>query len=399
MTILITISKGSDYGIARFLFEDKSDAGDYRAIGTISTLASHDVDDAQVHGLDYHYLTNGGKWKVDGQVLRSDVESVGTGYGGFADVGYTARRGLSYQLQLSHYDDKVDINDLGFLRRNDASNAVLRASYSRSDLSWVRRMSIGSFAEWEVNGDGDQTRIGIGSRTRFDLLNRGRLGLNIAYFPERDEDRNSRGNGTYIVEQRHAVDLEYRTDDSKRVSFDVHAGYAGEELGGERLRGRIGINWRPIDQLNFAARAEFMRRDGWLLWQADRNFTTFETQEWRPRINLDYFISAKQQLRFSVQWVGIKAREQNFYQVPSRVDELEEIAKPSAETDNFTISRVNLQLRYRWELAPLSDLFVVYTLNGNDSNQRGSFDDLFNDALDEPVGEQFVVKLRYRLGS
>ena len=74
-------------------------------------------------------------------------------------------------------------------------------------------------------------------------------------------------------------------------------------------------------------------------------------------------------------------------------------AKPPGPSDDFTISNLNVQLRYRWELAPLSDLFVVYTLNGQSNPSQASFSKLFNSALNEPVAEQFVVKLRYRFGS
>ena len=173
----------------------------------------------------------------------------------------------------------------------------------------------------------------------------------------------------------------------------------GEEVGGDKMRGQFGIVWRPIDQINVGASAEYQRRDGWLLWQEDRNFTTFDSREWRPRVNLDYFLTAKQQLRFSAQWVGIRAEEQEFFVVPDRVGDLEEVAKPAGPTDDFAISRLNLQLRYKWEIAPLSELSVVYTLNGSQTVTNASFDDLLRDAYDQPVGEQLIVKLRYRLGS
>ncbi|MEM7101363.1 MAG: DUF5916 domain-containing protein [Pseudomonadota bacterium] len=390
---------GSDYGVARFLYEDKSDAGDYRALGVISTLVSHEIEDALVHGLDYHYLTQNGKWKVDGQFIRSDVDEVGVGYGGFADVQYTVRQGLNFRLGLSHYDDKLDFNDLGFLRRNDATNANFRVFYTRSNLPWLRKLEIDTFTQFEVNSDGDHTRRGVGGNFKFDLLSRDRFDVSLGYFPERDEDRSSRGNGTFIIEPRHRLNLTYRTDDAQRFSMRFDLGHHGEELGGTRINGRVGLNWRPYDQINVSANAEYQIRDGWLLWQEDRNFTTFETQEWRPRVNVDYFITAKQQLRFSAQWVAIRAQERNFYVVPDRVAELEQVAKPDLATDDFTISRVNMQLRYRWEIAPLSDLFVVYTLNGSDIGVDREFGGIFSDALDDPEGDQLVVKLRYRLGS
>ena len=110
-------------------------------------------------------------------------------------------------------------------------------------------------------------------------------------------------------------------------------------------------------------------------------------------------MTAKQQLRFSAQWVGIRAREQEFFLVPEQVGDLVQVEKPDPETDDFAISRVNMQLRYRWEIAPLSELSVVYTLSGSQSEDSGGFQDLFRDAYDDPVGEQLIIKLRYRLGT
>ena len=72
------------------------------------------------------------------------------------------------------------------------------------------------------------------------------------------------------------------------------------------------------------------------------------------------------------------------------------------------ISRLIAQLRYRWEIAPLSDLFVVYTRGANLANAydlddpfatpRDSFGQLYGDALSDPLVDLLVVKLRYRFG-
>ncbi|MEM7079987.1 MAG: DUF5916 domain-containing protein [Pseudomonadota bacterium] len=391
--------EGSDYGVARFLYEHKTAAGGYRALGSMSTLATDSLEDAIAHGIDYHYLSAGGAWKLDGQLLYSDTEDLGTGYGGFVDIDYTVRRGLRLRTQISHFDERLDINDLGFLRRNDATNVGFSVRYERSDLGWVRKASVRSFVEVEENGQGETTRLGYGARMGFDLHRRDEVRLNLAYFPERFEDRNSRGNGSYRIQGRHAVNFEYNTDSAKKISYRLGLAHNGEELGGENIRGSLGVNWRPVDRFNLGARAEYVRRDGWLLWRDERNFTTFGSREWRPRLNLDYFLTAKQQLRLSAQWVGIKAREDEFFEVPAIPGDLRAVPKPTPTTDDFAISRVNLQLRYRWELAPLSDLFVVYTLNGEDNAIGVGFDDLFDNAIDEPVGEQLVLKLRYRMGT
>ena len=59
------------------------------------------------------------------------------------------------------------------------------------------------------------------------------------------------------------------------------------------------------------------------------------------------------------------------------------------------------QARYRWEIAPLSDLFIVYSRTSDLSQalRQDNFDDLLDNAWQEPVGDQFVMKIRYRFGS
>ena len=61
---------------------------------------------------------------------------------------------------------------------------------------------------------------------------------------------------------------------------------------------------------------------------------------------------------------------------------------------------MSLQLRYRWEIAPLSDLFVVYQNRAAHGGTDGrSFGDLFSDTFEETVDENLAIKLRYRFGS
>ena len=143
-----------------------------------------------------------------------------------------------------------------------------------------------------------------------------------------------------------------------------------------------------------------MRRHGWLLHQTGREFTTFDARIWQPRISMDVFLTAKQQIRFTMQWIGMRAEEMNFYLVPvNDGDLIADVKAPGAFTDDFAISRITAQLRYRWEIAPLSDLFLVYTRGSSHAVLDDEFSDLFRDALTDPVLDFFVVKLRYRFGN
>ena len=114
---------------------------------------------------------------------------------------------------------------------------------------------------------------------------------------------------------------------------------------------------------------------------------------------MSYFLSAKQQIKLSAQWIGIKAKERRFYELNQSTKRLVETQKSDATSDDFAISSLAVQFRYQWEIAPLSELFLVYTLNGYQSFADLEFDELFESAYRNPSNEDLVLKLRYRLGT
>jgi hypothetical protein len=72
---------------------------------------------------------------------------------------------------------------------------------------------------------------------------------------------------------------------------------------------------------------------------------------------------------------------------------------PSAiPVSDFDFSDTPLQVRYRYELAPLSDIFLVYTRGGFDESDESGRDplELFSDAWDNVTTERIIAKIRYR---
>ena len=318
---------------------------------------------------------------------------------GLRTVVFTPRRGLKFDLELEHYDDKLDINDLGFLQRNDLSRAGLEVDYTQPNLTWARQLNLTGKTIYDENGDGDITRKGIAASTRTVLNNLGRIEASVLFFGRRTDDLESFGNGTFTIPDRWETNVDYFSDTSRRFSYRLGFDLDDEKISGTAVKARASISWRPSLRMKVEMLAEHVRRDGWLLHQQAQNFTTFKTKEWRPTLAIDYFFSARQQLRLSAQWVAIQARERDFFLVPDDGGELIPSSKPPGPSDDFAISNLNVQLRYRWVLAPLSDLFVVYTLNGASGQPRDSFSTLLQSAYEDPVAEQFVIKLRYRFGS
>ena len=391
---------GSDYGIGRLLYENNS-GGSYKAVGVLSTVVDHQDRSAYVTGVDAHYLSANGKLQTDSQIFRSNLTDSDVGYGGFIDFEYTFRQGVQQRLGIEHFDDNVNINDLGYQARNNYTQIRTAHTRTSSNLSWARNNQFDIRGALQENGDGFFTRGGVFISNRATFNNLTSVTGRISHFYPGYDDLNSFGNGVYRIEEKTAAGLSFDSNSAKAVSFGVGLGYEEEDLGGDSYYYHANVNWRPLDGLSVGAGVRYLDRNGWLLHQENRNFTTFSAEQWQPNLNVEYFLSAKQQFKISVQWVGIRAEEDGFYLSPAVSGDLIATTKPAGPSDSFSISDMVFQARYRWEIAPLSDLFIVYSRTSDLSQalRQDNFDDLLDNAWQEPVGDQFVMKIRYRFGS
>ncbi len=391
---------GRDFGIARLSWENTS-AG-RRAIGYLGTYVNQPTYEAYVHGIDTHWLSRDGKLRMDGQAVYSDVAQV-EGYGGFGDIVYTPRNGVQHSLGVDWLDDKLEINDLGFFRRNDNRRLRYSLDLNRSSgMKHLRSRSTTIIINNEANSEWRLTRSGYFLRNEITLPNLLSLRSELAYFSPTWDDRNSEGNGSFRSHSRISGTLGFGTDQSKAVAVSGLISAQQEQIGGRWQHiGALGVTWKPIDRFSLDVDMQYSRRNGWLLHNSGREFTTYRTIQWQPKVAMDLFFSARQQLRFTLQWAGIDATGQARFEVPLGDGGLTAVPLgPNDSRRSFTISRMTTQLRYRWEIAPLSDLFLVYTRGSNIASMPGeSLTNLFEDALTDTVIDVFVVKLRYRFGS
>jgi len=109
-----------------------------------------------------------------------------------------------------------------------------------------------------------------------------------------------------------------------------------------------------------------------------------------------WLINDKHELRVRLESIGLDAKARQAYRVAGNGEPVE-----SAETiPDVGVSNLGFQIRYRYELAPLSYLYIAYVRGGSLTelepftgfNARDQFQDAF--ALRD--SEQLLVKLSYR---
>jgi len=392
---------GSDYGIARLIWENNAGGG-YKALGVLSTMVrGGEGRDAYVQGIDWHYYTVGSRLKLDGQAFASDIDDESVGYGGFMDADYSIRQGVTQRFGFEYFDSNIDLNDLGFLQRNNYWQVRTAHGRTTSDLAWARENRFDARGFYRRNLEGDHIGSGVllTDRVTFDSLRTVTVGANY-FFPAYD-DLNSFGNGTYKIDGRAQFFINYDSDSAREFSWGVGTGVRQEELGGTTYSGELNLRWRPGGRFSTGLRIAYYDRTEWLLHDEDRYMATFDALQWQPAVDIQYFLTARQQLRASLQWVGVKSRAKDYYLVPENPGKLIPVAQPDNGNDDFSVSELSFQLRYRWELAPLSDLYVVYTRVADDVQalNRESFRDIFSEAWNDVFINALVVKFRYRFGS
>jgi hypothetical protein len=132
----------------------------------------------------------------------------------------------------------------------------------------------------------------------------------------------------------------------------------------------------------------------WLVWQHDNLIGSFDQHTLQLNAGFDWSIDDRQELRLKLQAIGLDARLRDAYRVSG-----DGRAVASAEdVDDFSVRNLGLQIRYRYELAPLSYLYVVYGRGGyaQDEDYPYRTGGVFGNTFSLRDDEQLLVKLSYR---
>jgi hypothetical protein len=107
-------------------------------------------------------------------------------------------------------------------------------------------------------------------------------------------------------------------------------------------------------------------------------------------------VSGRQELRMKVQAIGVDARLKQAY----RVDTAGRAIPSEEPLDDFSVSNLGFQIRYRYELAPLSYLYIVYGRGGYEEDPIGDqAGRLVRDSFSLRDDEQLLIKVSYRFES
>jgi hypothetical protein len=370
-------------------------------VGFLGTWTDHPLLDrhAAVNAIDYE-LTPNDWWRVSGQVIRSDIDQAGEsleGYQAWLQTDFNRSAPLTHTLKLLYIDDGFDLNDLGYMERN-----------SLRQVEWETNRRIGGAAEGRINGESQrlyayyrENELNQRLQSRLQLSRTVQYASNWASYQELRyltsgiDDLISRGNGPVHFDERLNAYADLTTP--RFGDWQLTAGAYAYQQGVHDYSGRLQLTaaWYPTEKLTMTVDLLPYYFDDWLLWEGGNLFGSYRGERLDFALRADWIPAPRHELRVKWQWIGIDAEPRAAYQNDA---EGRLIAVPTALAP-FTVNNLGLQVRYRYEIGPLSELFLVYARGGFNllRDDERSVGDLFGDMSDLRDSDQFLVKVRYRL--
>ena len=185
------------------------------------------------------------------------------------------------------------------------------------------------------------------------------------------------------------------------LSWEASARVAGEGLEGASGAG-LEVELEPTlhfsDSLALELGVGMQHLPDWLLWRGGNRLGSYRADIATLGASLQWQIGHRQELRVKLETIALDARLRQAWAV--RADGEPIATATPADITDFSLANLGFQVRYRYELAPLSDLYIVYGRGGLDQRDSGrSLSELLGDASSLADTEQLLIKVSYRFAN
>lgn len=366
---------------------------------TLSRRARTDSVDLQwlpTQGMSVRGQLIGSRIRQSPNEANADTRLDQDGTGAWVRMDYAPHTRLSQRLELSQYDRDYNINDIGFMRRNDQRELLSATTLYRRDYpadSWLQSSSWSFETVYRQNFDGDRIYGGLLIERNLRLRSTGNLSGYLLPRASFVDDLITRGNGKVALGARHEARISYETPRYGQVRVFGFVRAMQEGVDGWARELVLEPTWYAGDNLSTSLRMSWIDSDDWLIWRGGNRLAGYSRRQGSLFWNFNWFPADRHELRLRAQYIGLQAKaSESFVAVGGQL-------QPTALADsNFSLGNLALQLRYRYEIAPMSELFVVYSRGGQaELDDAGlGFGGLFGETRVGLIADQLLVKLRYR---
>ena len=375
---------------------------DSQNLGFMATYVDHPYLDRQatVVGVDHNWRPTP-RWNVRTRVFGSDIQEPNgdsRDYGASLWADYEMDHGWRQQLIAMHFGDQLEINDAGYLQRNNMNYIHYQLNRRFTELPADSRYASKDW-RWRVssfyNDHGDlgnyQFRISRESNLRNGSYEFGQVNVNSAGY----DDMLTRGHGNLWVPPNFNSYFDYKRPRIGHWGYEVELNlFSGGLSGNDKIgyTAHVVPKYFISDAFNIYVGLLHDFTPDWLIWDHDNLIGSYREHQTNFDAGFNWIVTNKHELRLKMQVIGLSADLQQAYRVENGG------AVPTDEpVKDFSVENLGVQLRYRYEFRPLSYLYVVYARGGyQQTDVADDTGDLVRNGFTLRDDEQFFVKFSYR---
>lgn len=358
---------------------------------------------ADVTSLDAVWQPNA-FWRLRPLLSESRTESAGKivrGRGAGAVIDWDPPGPWRQEYTALYADAALDLNDLGFQERNDFRHLAWETGYRQDalpdDSTWRSH-------SWELelarraNTAGERL-LGTATLRRSSARRRGGelTGL-LRWQQSAVDDRLSRGHGSVPLQGgwQLALNGSRPRRGSGRFASSWEFEVSPNAVDGHTVFVGAHPRWHLGDRFDIDLGLHALRRSDWLIWQQERQFASFAAHQVEVFSNFNWFPNERQELRFKLQAIAIDAEARQ-----ARLLVRGRLVDTDAEVRDFSLRNFGVQIRWRYKLGTLSDIYAVYgrggfALDELDAGDERSLSRLLSDTFSLRDQDQLLLKIAYR---
>ena len=377
---------------------------------TIGYFLTHVVDNftnkkATVNVIDFINVKSN-KLTLYTDFLSSEKEGV-SGFGLRSQFVYKPTQLSRRSGSILYFEDSFRLNDFGYLKKNDWFHVGLGSDITKVDFnesSSVKERKIGTDFNYDSDTSGNSNPTQLRQEYNFQYKDTSSFQASWDLKTSGKNTTITRKNVDFPFVKRNgsfSFNLDYESPSYGSWEYDWRVGYETADKyktwsseGYERRFAKIAGSIYPIDDFKLGWEFRVREEDEWLNWIKDNELAVYDLTQKIISINANWFKGYKHEVRLKSQFVALEA-ESPISLISDKAGYLynhKSIVKP------FTDGITSFQVRYKYEIAPLSYIYLVYTKGGrvyDDENERNT-SDVFKDPWENPDNEIFSLKFRLK---